>query len=49
MMFCKKPWDPNRDILINLFVNRNPGSLLQREDLIRLRFFTLVFSLTKAG
>ena len=48
-MFCKKPWDPNREYRINLFVNRNLGSLLQRGDPIHRRIFTLVFSLTKAG
>ena len=49
MVFCKKPWDPNREYRINLFVNRNLGSLLQRGDPIHRRIFTLVFSLTKAG
>ena len=49
MVFCKKPWDPNREYRINLFVNRNLGSLLQRGDPICGRFFTLVFSLTKSG
>ena len=49
MAFCKKPWDPNRDNRINLFVNRSLGSLLQRDDPIRRRFFTLIFSLTKVG
>jgi hypothetical protein len=49
MAFCKKPWDPNREYRINLFVNRNLGSLLQRGEPIRRRFLTLVSSLTKVG
>jgi len=47
-VFCKRLWDPNREYRINLFVNRNPGRVLQREGLILRRFSTLVLSLTKA-
>ena len=44
MAYCKNPWDPNCEYRINLFVNRTFGSLLQRGDPIRRRFFILVSS-----